>query len=132
MFRQIRSTQILIIIILGMVSCTSADHRVIEISEENTGETINMQVGDILKVTLEGNPTTGYGWVVVSTDKQILKQVGDEEFEPASGALGSSGKISLFFGAMSKGRQELKLIYKRPWEVGVAPIAMFEVTVIVE
>jgi inhibitor of cysteine peptidase len=88
-----------------------------------------MQLGDQLEIVLPGNPGTGYGWEVVSDSAQNVQQVGEPEFKADTNLLDSPGNITLRFRAVSKGEQNLQLIYHRPWEKGVAPLNTYEITV---
>ena len=98
------------------------------ISEKDSGRTIGLKTGDVLEVTLAGNPTTGYSWSVASVG-EILKQLGEPVFESASpGLTGAGGKVLLRFQALRPGKTVLKLAYRRIWEKK-APAATFEVTI---
>lgn len=103
----------------------------VNVSEQNASGNVQLHVGDRLVVTLDGNPTTGYTWEVVSNDLTILKPVGEAQFTPATSALGSGGKVTLQFQGVGAGQTPLKLIYHRPFETGVAPLKTFELTVTV-
>jgi len=47
----------------------------VNVDEEDDGSQVELEQGQILVVTLESNPTTGYSWEVVETQESILKQV---------------------------------------------------------
>ncbi len=101
------------------------------ISEENAGTKIDLNKGDILEVTLEGNPSTGYSWLLGS-EVSLLEPVGEPVFEPASNLVGSPGKITMRFNVVEKGEGTLQLVYQRPWERNIPPIATFEITVVIQ
>ncbi|MEQ1558122.1 MAG: protease inhibitor I42 family protein [Methyloglobulus sp.] len=48
---------------------------VMKLTENDSGKTIELKVGDDLEVVLAGNPTTGYVWEVSSLDSTILKLI---------------------------------------------------------
>jgi inhibitor of cysteine peptidase len=100
--------------------------RTVEITDQ-----VELKVGDALDVTLDGNPTTGYVWEVQWVDSDVLQPVGETDFEPDSGAVGSGGRVTLHFVALATGQTPLQLIYHRPWEQDVPPIRTFEVAVTV-
>ena len=102
------------------------------ITAADAGKTIELKKGAILTVSLEGNATTGFNWVVADPAPAILKQEGDAQVTPVSDAIGAGGTIVLKFSALQSGQATLKLAYQRPWEKGVAPEKTFEVTVIVK
>jgi len=97
----------------------------------DAGRQLHLRPGQTLQVTLEGNPTTGYNWLVVQVDEAVLKQVGEPEFKADSAALGAGGKITLRFQAVAAGNTGLLLAYKRPWEKDVPPEKTFTASVVV-
>ena len=109
----------------------SSEEETWQLTEADNGRLLELDVGDTLEITLPGNPTTGFQWEVSAIDSAILRQVGEPEFEPSSDAVGSGGNITLSFDAVGVGQTDLKLIYHRPFEEGVAPIQTLEVKVTV-
>jgi inhibitor of cysteine peptidase len=103
----------------------------VTVTEADAGKTIRLHPGDALVVTLDGNPTTGYMWEREPSEDGVLVQVGEPAFQPASDALGASGKVLLHFEAKAKGETTLNLVYHRSWE-SEAPVKVFAVTVIVD
>jgi inhibitor of cysteine peptidase len=89
-------------------------------------------MGDTLVIKLEGNPTTGYNWLVTSVDKAILEQQGEPVFKADSTLVGSGGMLTLTFKAIAAGTTNLQLGYMRSWETGVAPLQTYEVTIVVK
>jgi inhibitor of cysteine peptidase len=102
------------------------------ISEEDSGKTIELNKGDTLVVTLEGNITTGYNWEMLAQDPAILQQVGEPEATPESDKLGAPSMIALKFEAVKTGQATLKMVYRRSFEKDVQPLMTFEVTVVVK
>ena len=102
-------------------------------SKERHG--IRMEKGQILVVTLESNPTTGYRWELVENQETILEQMGEAEFKPSETGepplVGAGGWEIFHFNAISPGQMTLQLIYHRSWEEGVEPINTFSIEVIV-
>lgn len=121
-----------LIIVTATSACTLGSGGVIRLSQKDAGSTIEMKVGDRLEATLAGNPTTGYQWTVDAVDSAILKQSGEPVFESDSKALGAGGQMTFRFEAVAAGQTTLRLIYHRPFEVGVPPTDTFEVTVVVK
>jgi inhibitor of cysteine peptidase len=132
-----RSTLLGIIVLVGLLVLAGAAVLLIRseplvITEADAGETIELNVGQEFAVTLEGNITTGYTWEMVAIDGALVEQVGEPEFESESDLVGAGGKITLNFKTISSGNQTLQLVYHRPWEVDVAPLNTFAVTLVVE
>lgn len=105
---------------------------IMKITAKDAGSTVNLKVGQILEIALEGNPTTGYTWEVAPDSGTLLTQQGDWDFTPDSNALGSGGMVTLRFKAVQTGSTELKLIYHRTFEPDVSPIHNFDINLVVE
>jgi inhibitor of cysteine peptidase len=97
----------------------------------DAGLQIQMKMGETLTVTLEGNPTTGFNWLLDPALKAKWTQVGEPVAVPASDALGASAMITLKFQAVQPGVAPFKLVYARSWEKDVKPEKIFEATVVV-
>ena len=98
------------------------------------GTTQQLKVGEEMAITLESNPSTGYGWFARSSNPDVIAQSGDSQYqEPQSStgtpALGAAGTETLSFLAISSGTATLTLDYKRGWETNVAPEKTITITV---
>ena len=116
------------VVLLLAFSCARSGGPTLHASDD--GEEIELQKGQTLAVSLEGNPTTGYTWEAVEIDEQVLRQIGEPAFTPESEAVGASGTQILRFRATGEGRTTLRLVYHRPWEEA-EPERSFSVEVIV-
>ena len=107
----------------------------IRLGAQDEGGQVELNEGQVLVISLEGNPSTGYMWAVEEADERILRQTGKIEFEPelhplgAPGLLGASSKQILRFEAVAAGQTTLKLAYRRPWEKDVKPTETFSLQV---
>lgn len=122
-----------LILMLGVVlllafSCARSNGLTLHASDD--GGQVELEQGQIFSVSLEGNPTTGYTWEAVEFDEQVLQQLGEPAFTPASEDLGASGTQVLRFRAAGEGRTTLRLVYHRPWEEA-DPERTFSVDVLV-
>ncbi len=123
-----------LILMLGVIlilafSCARAGGRTLSARDDQ--EQVELQEGQTLSVSLEGNPTTGYTWETVEVDEQVLRQIGEPAFTPASDAVGAPGTQVIRFRAVDQGRTTLRLVYHRPWE-DAEPERTFSVEVIVQ
>ncbi len=92
------------------------------------GKSVTINANEILVITLDSNPSTGYGWYPVSTSKSAgsLRQVGKATWAPDAKTtethplLGAPGKQTLRFTGMAAGATTLTLEYRRPWAKSVA------------
>lgn len=103
------------------------------LTEANNGQPTTIHVGGKVVVELPANPTTGYTWDVGEVDTNILKQVGQTEYNSSSTTPmpGQGGTQTLRFQAMAPGTTTLKLIYHRPFEQNTPPIKTYTVQVTV-
>jgi inhibitor of cysteine peptidase len=104
------------------------------LTDADNGKQISMRPGEILTLTLESNPTTGYSWQVMELDRAVLTQEGDPEYKQSSGAeglVGAGGTETFRFKAVGSSETTLELGYMRPWE-SVPPVETFTIQVDVE
>jgi len=100
------------------------------------GKTVELSVGDTLRVELESIPTAGYIWQVADQpDFLLLKAEGtrptDPDFQNQPGVTGGNHYLAFDFTAEAAGTAELRLVEGRPWELeaGGEPDGTFTVTV---
>jgi len=101
----------------------------VRLSAKDEGRQVELKERQLLVISLEGNPSTGYMWEVEEGSEKIIRQVGEIEFQPESDLLGAPGKQILRFQAVGPGQTALKLVYRRPWEKGVEPAKTFSLQV---
>lgn len=103
--------------------------RRVQVTEQDNGKTVAIARRGSLEVTLEGNPTTGYVWVVEQVDASILSVQGDYQFKSDSTLIGSGGRLIYTFRAAERGETRLTLVYRRPWEQRSPSDKSFSITV---
>jgi len=99
---------------------------------KDNGSQVQLAAGQVLEVTLESNPTTGYSWEVSEVDGAVLAQVGEAEFREAakeSEEMVGVGGTETFRFSSAAGETKLTLVYHRPWETEVEPLETFAVEV---
>ena len=106
-----------------------------EMTRDDNGKTLKVKVGDVIRVKLKSNRTTGYSWALTGkTDAKVLKS-GEVEYKvdkhPA-GMVGVGGSDFCTFTALAPGKTEIALGYARPWEKDKEPAQAFKLTVEVE
>lgn len=121
---------LLVAVVLAAVSGCAAK-TALALEAKDNGRQIELQKGQTLAISLEGNPSTGYTWAMVESEESILRQVGEIEFKAESDLVGAPGTQTLRFEAVESGQMELKLVYHRPWEKDVEPLETFTVQVTV-
>ena len=80
--------------------------------KEESKDTATADVGTIFRWELESNPTTGYGWFLVSDEGLNV----ETEFVAKSDLCGAPGTHTFIISSDVKGTFDLKAEYKRPWE----------------
>jgi inhibitor of cysteine peptidase len=106
------------------------------IDESGNGLTFDVLEGESVIVRLPSNPSTGYEWQVVSTDR-TFGYPATVNFIPSPLDVGEGGITELVWktgGALSLvGSHTVTLEYRRPWEdpVQQQPVDAFTFTVVV-
>jgi inhibitor of cysteine peptidase len=99
------------------------------IGEDADGGSARVGVGQVLEVTLESNPTTGYSWQVAETP-DFLTLEGPAAFISDAGpdVVGAGGSEVFRFTVSGAGTGTLRLEYLRPWE-DAPPTDVYEVEI---
>ena len=111
--------------------------RSLSITDADNEKTVTITKGQGVLVKLSSNPTTGYKWSVASTDRTFGYPAYDKYVSSspggASAAVGSGGIQRFSWKTNSPlnmvGSHTVKLEYKRPWEMNIAPAKTFTFTV---
>jgi inhibitor of cysteine peptidase len=90
----------------------------IELTDADSGGTIEAAVGDEITISLAGNPTTGYTWNTLQPRNADVVSFKDREYEADSDAVGSGGTEELIYEAVGAGEATIELGYFQPWEPG--------------
>lgn len=114
--------------IVILCGCDIASQGPIVLEESSSGRLIQLHLKDKLVVVLDSNPTTGYDWELVSRDKKTLKVALKPRYKSQSNLMGAGGKKIFTFKVIGKGKGDLVLKYKRPWETNKAAVKTFRVT----
>ena len=100
----------------GIVSPMRGSTKGPSLIREDTGATSALQTDELLTVTLDAQASTGYGWQVERIDGTMLRLAGQEHI--SASRYGGTDKQILRFAGVSKGKTDIKLSYRRPWEKG--------------
>jgi inhibitor of cysteine peptidase len=119
----------ILVCMVGACTSNSSGSKTVELSKADSGKTIELQNGDILVITLEGNPTTGFTWEAQPPlDDSVIKLSAEPKYQADSNLAGSGGKLTFTYQAVKTGQVNLSLVYHRPWE-SIAPLNTFLVTI---
>jgi inhibitor of cysteine peptidase len=121
------------LLMLIPLACASMPNnpKSVKVTEEDDGNTVDLDIGDRLEITLDSNPTTGYQWETIGDISSHLRQLGESSYEPSGEGIGSGGKTVFIFEAIGAGQTRLELVYRQPFDKETPPTKTFDLTVIV-
>lgn len=122
--------------IVAEVADVPAAGKTYEMTKDDNGKSLKINVGDVVSVKIKSNRTTGYSWAQITdkTDDKVLKSNGGEYKvdEHPAGMVGVGGNEIWTFSALAPGKTEIVLGYARPWEKDKDPAQTFKLTVEVD
>lgn len=132
MMRAAVQTVVALAVAVCCASCAqfSSGSRLV-LTEKDSGRTLDVEVGDTITLRLPANPSTGYLWSSKLPDMGILREV-ENRYETPEKSRGVAGApvIKVYsFAVVGPGETGIKMEYRRPWEVGSAPEATFDVLI---
>jgi inhibitor of cysteine peptidase len=98
----------------------------ITIDKTHHGKKIVTKKGDVIKVQLPENQTTGYLWKINLMDDKHLKST-EKEYEMSGEAVGAGGMKTFYIEVIKEGLSELRMVLAKPWEN--EPVDTFMVTI---
>lgn len=97
-------------------------------TDEDSGNTVHVNQGDTIILTLVENPSTGFRWFMDATRGLILKS---DEYEPSgSGRIGAAGTRTWTYIVTVNGMLSLSGIYKQSWMPTIGDEKVFSLTVV--
>lgn len=87
----------------------------IVLTSDDNGCTISADIGDVVRIVLSENPTTGYTWEKDGQLSSQLKESASEQKKTHKKSLGGAGKRILSYTVIEKGTCTLSLKYWQPW-----------------
>jgi inhibitor of cysteine peptidase len=113
-----------------MSATWAGEPKTVVLAEKDHLSKTSLKKGDTLILRLDGNPTTGFTWVVGQNDKSVLPEQGKHKYVPqGNGKVGAGGVFEFKFKAEKAGKSDLVLEYKRPFEKDVAPAKIIKLSV---
>jgi predicted secreted protein len=112
-------TRLLILVTVAVLTICSVAGCVGEVKTyTDSGQTIDIGVGQEFVIALGSNRTTGYGWQE-SYDENMLRLVEKTYEEETEEDVVGAGGIEYFrFRTLEAGETEITLVYKQAWEGG--------------
>ena len=90
----------------------------VEVTAKNNGQVVNAAVGNLVRITLESNPSTGYNWELRDFDYGAATFHGSDLVARKTGNVlfGAPGDTVITLQAVQPGSQKIEAVYRRPWE----------------
>ena len=106
-------------VVIGAASPRIATGDKFDLTEADNGKNIEVHPGDIIRITLESNITTGYSWENADkVDKDILAlDANDYVSDPNPEEMdGVGGNTVIVYRALKPGKAKIDLIYLQSWD----------------
>ena len=101
---------------------------IVKVGEHQNGQQIELEQGQILRVTLPEVRTAGFRWILRASNQQILTPLADDT-NAESAAIGGAAQHHWDFRAAERGKTDLVFEYDRPWARAAAAARTFSVSV---
>ena len=85
----------------------------LNVNESQNGSSVDLHTGDMLVITLDGNPTTGYQWEMLPNTDGIVELQAHPEYKSGGNLVGSGGKYSFNVKAIKAGTTRVDLKFYR-------------------
>ena len=91
----------------------------IEVGAKDQDQIVRAAVGNLIRITLESNPSTGYNWELRDFEFGVAVFHSSDLVARDNGGnvlFGAPGDTVITLQAVKPGRQDIKLVYRRQWE----------------
>ena len=97
--------------------------------EQTQVKTVRAEIGNLVRITLESNPGTGYNWELRDFSDDVAAYYSSELVARQGGNVlfGAPADTVISLQAVKPGTQDIKLVYRRPWEAPDQIAAAFAV-----
>lgn len=99
------------------------------LTNRDNGRSLEANIGSLITVRLEENPSTGYRWAIDTKDDLEFES---DHFEITKSAIGAAGERVFQFRASKVGSHRLLMKNWRAWEGDSSIIDRFSVTIFVK
>ena len=106
-------------VVIGAASPRIATGNEVNLTEADKGKNIEVHTGDVIRITLESNITTGYSWENADkVDKDILALDSDDYVsDPNPEEMdGVGGSTVIVYRALKPGKAKIDLVYLQSWD----------------
>ncbi len=107
---------------------TPEPENVYSFNETSNNGTFTVPLDAEIRLTLPGNPTTGYSWQLSITPGIVIENESYRPDYPYGKLAGSGGTFLWIMKAVQPGNQVISGVYARPWESNLTDSTSFSLT----
>ena len=100
----------------------------ITLTGAKNGKSVKVQVGDLITVSLDENPTPGFRWAIDNSDEDVVTLLSSEYVAAPGSKVGGGGQRVVTFEARKAGISPIQLKLLRAWEGDSSIAERFDVT----
>ena len=101
----------------------------IQIDAAQSGQTLDMRVGEVAELRLAENVTTGFRWQVSRDGSPACRLTDEATLNEGAARPGQGGTHVWRITGIQPGTCDVTLSYGRPWEQNATPARSFEVRI---
>jgi inhibitor of cysteine peptidase len=115
---------------IGQPQSTQDIPAMLSITAADEGRTVEVRVGESIRIVLPENASTGYRWALEPYDAGLLEaQAGEPHY--GGTAIGSGGEVEFVFRARKPGEAAISLKHWRHWEGDASITRRFRIRLVV-
>lgn len=99
------------------------------LTQSDKGKSVTIRPGEIVCISLDENPSTGFRWELEHEDDQVLHLLTSDFISDASTGVGGGGHHVWEFMAGKSGEVQLTMKHWRSWEGCKSTIERLDVTI---
>ncbi len=126
-----RSMKRTAIIISAILLITLSGCKEIKVTYDDNGKTIDMVMGQVLKIELPSNASSGNTWRKIAYNDSVIVKSGKPNYVLGDDGIGSAGMYFFRFKPIAAGTSKLVMEYGNKYDYGKKPLKVFELTVVV-
>lgn len=91
----------------------------VEVTAKDQNQIVRATVGNLIRITLESNPSTGYNWELRDFDYGVAEFYSSDLVARQTDGnvlFGAPGDTVITIQAVKTGNQDITLVYRRQWE----------------
>ena len=103
------------------------------LSMKDSGKTITVDPGTVIKINLVSNRSTGNNWRTIDYNHDIITQKGEPVYKKdSSNLIGAAGSVSYSFKTLKSGTTDLSMLYGSFSNPDKEPLKKFELKIVVK